>query len=299
MKDFDVIIIGGSYAGLSAAMALGRARKKVLIIDSGLPCNRQTPYSHNFLTRDGVPPQEISAIALSQVLQYPAITLLKDLAVKGVKTPGAFDIHTVSGGVFSASRLIFATGIRDLMPPIEGLAECWGISVIHCPFCHGYEVRDTKTGILANGEAGFEMAQLISGWTNELTLYTNGPSTLTADQHTILQRHHIHIDEKEIARLDHNNGKLRQVVFKDGAVSALEALYAKLPFEQHCNIPEDLGCELTEAGYLKISATYETTVKGIYACGDNAGGMRSVANAVGMGNAAGAIISKQLIFDNF
>src|SRR5687767_10565291 len=133
-KNFDVIIIGGSYAGLSAAMALGRALRNVLIIDSGKPCNRQTPHSHNFITQDGKTPAEIATLAKQQVEKYDTVTFFSGLATDGAKTENGFQIQTGSGETFRAKKLIFATGVKDVMPTIEGYAECWGISVLHCPY---------------------------------------------------------------------------------------------------------------------------------------------------------------------
>lgn len=143
---FEVIIIGGSYSGLSAAMALGRSLRNTMIIDSALPCNRQTPYSHNFLTEDGSSPDEISQKAKSYVKQYDTIHFLEDKAVKGRKTQNGFLIQTESNGEFESKKLILATGIKDLFPEIKGLADCWGISVVHCPYCHGYEIKQKKPG---------------------------------------------------------------------------------------------------------------------------------------------------------
>lgn len=298
-KDFDVIIIGGSYAGLAAAMALGRALRKVLIIDSEKPCNRQTPHSHNFLTQDGKTPKEIATIAKQQVARYDTIEFLNALATNASKTENGFEIQTSSGGIFTATKLIFATGIKDEMPNINGFSECWGISVLHCPYCHGYEVRNETTGILGNGEYGFEFSKLISNWTKDLTLFTNGKSTLTTEQAASLERHHIKIVEQEIGELEHINGQLQNIIFKDDSKKAVKAIYTRLPFEQHCPIPEQLGCELTEDGYIKISTSYETTMKGIYACGDNVSRMRTVANAVAMGTTTGMMINKELVEETF
>lgn len=298
-KDFDVIIIGGSYSGLAAAMALGRALKQVLVIDSGKPCNRQTPHSHNFITQDGKTPKEISALATEQVQKYDTIKFFSGLAMRGSKTEYGFSIHTDSGKTFSARKLIFATGIRDIMPNVNGFAECWGISLLHCPYCHGYEVRNEPTGILGNGEYGFEFSVLISNWTKELTLYTNGKSTLTAEQTERLRIHNIDIVEKEVGTLEHINGNLQRIIFKEGTMSFVKALYTRVPFEQHCLIPESLGCELTEDGYIKIDATQKTTVEGIYACGDNTTRIRTVANAVAMGTTAGMMLNKEIILEDF
>jgi thioredoxin reductase len=213
-KQFDVIIVGGSYSGLAAAMALGRALKNVLIIDSGKPCNRQTPHSHNFITHDGKTPKEIATLAKHQVEAYSTVKFFNGLATRGAKTESGFDIETASGETFSARKLIFATGIKDIMSDIEGYAECWGISVLHCPYCHGYEVRNERTGILGNGEYGFEFSGMISNWTKDLTLFTNGKSTLTAEQTATLEHHHIPIVEKEIEKLEHANGHLQKIIFK-------------------------------------------------------------------------------------
>ena len=299
LENFDVIIVGGSYSGLSAAMALGRALTRVVVIDSGMPCNRQTPHSHNFLTRDGQTPKQIATIARQQVQEYETVTFFRGLAAAARKAGDSWEIELVSGEVFQAGRLVFATGIWDILPSIEGLAECWGISVIHCPYCHGYEVAGEKTGILANGEGGIEMATLISNWTKDLTLYTNGPSTLTREQENKLAARNINIIDKEIAWLDHTEGRLQHLAFKDGSRSPLTALYTRAPFVQHCMLPAALGCELTEEGHIKVDAFQETTVSGIYACGDNASRIRTVAHAVSAGTMAGIAISRKMIFENF
>ncbi len=298
-NNFDVIIIGGSYSGLSAGMALGRALRKVLIIDDGKPCNRQTPHSHNFLTNDGRTPAEIAALANPQVKIYDTVKFFTGTATQGKKTETGFQIQVASGETFAAKKLVFATGIKDLLPAIEGLPECWGISVIHCPYCHGYEVRNEKTGILANGELAFDFTRLILNWTKDLTLFTNGVAALTSAQREQLQQHRVKIVEKEIMRLEHTNGHLQNIIFNDGSEFSLKAIYAPSPFEQHCKIPESLGCELTEEGYIKIDSLLETSIKGIFAIGDNAARMRTVANAVSMGTTAGITISKKMIAEEF
>jgi thioredoxin reductase len=294
---FDVIIVGGSYSGLAAAMTLGRALKNILVIDSGKPCNRQTPHSHNFLTQDGNTPKEISTLGRQQVEKYQTVKFLNAVATSGTKTENGFSISTDIGDSFTAAKLVFATGVHDIMPDIKGVAECWGISVIHCPYCHGYEVRGENTGILGNGEYGFEFSQLISNWTKDLTLFTNGKSILTNEQTSRIKKHNISIVEKEIDRLEHNDGQLKQIVFKDGSSATPKALYTRVPFEQHCSIPQSLGCELTEDGYIKVDPMQKTTVDGVYACGDNVTRMRTVANAVAMGTTAGAVLNREMVVE--
>ncbi|PBQ34656.1 pyridine nucleotide-disulfide oxidoreductase [Sphingobacteriaceae bacterium] len=297
-KVVDVIILGGSYSGLSAGMALGRALRNVLIIDSGKPCNRQTPHSHNFITQDGKTPKEISETAKAQVKNYKTVKFQNGLATSGKKTAKGFEISLESGEIFSAKKLIFATGIKDLMPDIAGLAECWGISVLHCPYCHGYEVRNEKTAILGNGDFGFEFSKLISNWTKDLKLFTNGPCTLTAEQTEKVKKNKIEIIETEIEKVEHKDGYLQTVYFKDGSKETIKAMYARLPFVQQSEIPQNLGCELAE-GYIKIDPFQKTSVPGILACGDAASPMRSLANSVAMGTLAGVMINKELIEEEF
>ncbi|MFT3948171.1 MAG: NAD(P)/FAD-dependent oxidoreductase [Agriterribacter sp.] len=298
-KKFDVIIIGGSYAGLSAALALGRASRNVLIIDSGSPCNRQTPHSHNFITQDGEKPAVIAEKAKTQVLKYSTVKFMNGLAVSGTNTGKGFAIATQTGEIFDAKNLILATGIKDIMPDIKGFSECWGISFIHCPYCHGYEIRNKTTGILANGDFAFHYARLILNWTTDLTIFTNGKPTLTPEQIAKINKHNIHIVEKEIAYLEQKNGKVERIVFRDSSTFELKAIYSRPDFEQHCKIPEMLGCEFTEQGLVKTDMFQKTTVMNVFACGDNASPMRSVANAVATGNMAGAMVNNTMTEEDF
>ena len=297
-NQYDVIIVGGSYSGLAAGMALGRALRDVLIIDSGHPCNQQTPHSHNFLTNDGKTPGEIGGLAKRQVLQYDTVRFLDARVTAGSKTANGFEVQVQSGDVFTARKVVFATGIRDVIPDIPGFAECWGISELHCPYCHGYEVRRQKTGILADGDIGFELSSLIFNWTSDLTLYTNGKSTLSEEQRAKLDKHRITITETAVARLVHKNGYVEQILFEDGTSAPVQALYARLPFVQHSSLPQALGCELSE-GYLKTDALQKTTIPGVFACGDNTSRVRTVANAVSMGAMAGMAVNKSLIEEDF
>ena len=298
-KNFEVIIIGGSYSGLSAAMSLGRSLRQVLVIDSGMPCNKQTPHSHNFITQDGEAPADISAKAKLQVGFYKTVQFYNGLVIEAVKTQNGFEIKTASGELFTSKKLLFATGVKDLLPEIKGLAECWGISVLHCPYCHGYEVKAEKTAIIANGEMAFEYAKLISNWTKDLTLLTNGESTLTTEQTDVLKKHQIEIIEDEIESVEHENGYVQQSIFKKQSKLIVKAIYFRPPFEQHCLIPESLGCEMTEQGLIKVDIMQKTTIPGIYASGDCVIQARSVAMAVSSGSFAGASINRELIEEAF
>lgn len=297
--DFDVIIIGGSYSGLSAAMALGRSLRNVLIIDSGRPCNRQTPYSHNFITQDGVKPFEIAEKAKAQVLQYPTVKYMEGLAVEGEKTENGFVIVTEKGQEYKAKKLIIATGIEDLLPDIKGFSECWGISVIHCPYCHGYEFRGQKTGIIANREKAFHLASLVHNLTKDLTILTSGKAEFTSGQLEKLNKNRIHVIETPIIEIEHEKGNIRNVLFHGRDQISFDAVYAAVPFRQHSDIPVSLGCELTEQGHIKVDNFQKTTVEGVYACGDNSSMMRSVASAVYSGSITGAMINMELAQHHF
>jgi thioredoxin reductase len=298
-NNFEVIVIGGSYAGLSAAMCLGRALRSLLIIDSEIPCNRQTPHSHNFITQDGKTPKQIATIAREQVSQYKTVSFYAGTAVDATKKEKGFEIKTSAGDFFYSKKLIIATGLKDAMPDIKGFAECWGISVIHCPYCHGYEVRNERTGILGNGDYGFEFSRLVSNWTKDLALYTNGKSMLNVQQAEKLTQHNIPIVEKEIDSLQHTNGQIQTITFKDNSKISITAIYARPQPTQHSEIASQLGCELTEQGRVKVDMSQQTTIPGVYACGDCSNSSRDLAIAVSSGVIAGGACNKEMILEEF
>lgn len=297
--NFEAIIVGGSYAGLSAAMALGRSLRKTLVIDSGNPCNKQTPHSHNFLTQDGKTPEEIAVLARQQVEQYKTISFHQGTALSGRRTETGFEIKTEEGDTFVGEKLVFATGVKDIMPAIKGFTECWGTSVIHCPYCHGYEYQGQKTGILANGDWAYHLASLVNNLTKDLTIITSGKSDFNGDQLSTLETNGIYIMQNEIAEIVHQAGQIQHVILDNGKKLMLEALYAAIPFKQHSDIPVSLGCELTESGHIKVDHFYKTSIQGVFACGDNATPFRSVANAVASGNSTGALVNMELVEENF
>ncbi len=293
-NEYDVIIIGGSYAGLSAAMALGRSLRNTLIIDAGDPCNRQTPYSHNFLTQDGRKPAEIAATAREQVAAYDTVHFCDGFVKSARRSGKRIEVSTSDERSFSARRIILATGVKDIMPAIPGFEACWGISAIHCPYCHGYEFKGESTAILANGAKALHLSQLVLNLTRRLTLLTNGPADFDEEAQKRLSEQGIKVVDSPISEITHENGHIQSLRFEDGSALAMQALYAALPFEQSSNIWQDLGCTLTESGHLQVDAFYKTSAEDVYACGDNAFGMRSVAHAVYSGNLVGAAVNMSL-----
>lgn len=298
-KIFDVIVIGGSYSGLSAAMTLGRFCRETLIIDNNLPCNRFSTLTHNFFTQDGRERIDVTLIAKDQALNYPNVSLVSDFAVTGEITDDGFLIETKKGDTFTSKKLIFATGIKDEIPDIIGFKECWGISVIHCPYCHGYELRNLKTAILCNGKTAFSMATLMINLTSELIILTEGLADFTEIQLRKLKNHNIQVIETSIKEILHDHGTLRKIVLNDNQEIDTEVLYTSLLFLQNTKIPQQLGCSLNDHGLISIDHEQQTTIPGIYACGDNSAVMRSVSKAVFAGNLAGAMVNKNLSDDNF
>ncbi|RRB06723.1 NAD(P)/FAD-dependent oxidoreductase [Larkinella rosea] len=296
---YDVIIIGGSYAGLSAALLLGRALRTVLVLDSGQPANRQTPHSHSFLTRDGETPANLSAIAREQALAYPTVRFLTATATTASRDETGFRVATQAGETFFAKRIILATGLTDGFPPLPGFAECWGISVLHCPFCHGYEVKDKVVGVLANGETGFEMTKLIHHWSPGMTLYTNGPSTLTDEQTAKLRQHGIPMIETPIRALQHQHGQLKALQLADQQTVPIDALYSHSTLSQTGDLAAQLGCQLDEKGFVITDGLGKTSVDGVYAAGDTQTMMRQVVIAASNGMKAALGIFRELLSEEF
>jgi thioredoxin reductase len=291
---FDALIIGGSFAGLSAAMSLGRARRKVLVLDAGRPCNHMVKAAHNLIMHDGAPPQQMLAAAREQLAAYPTVTLLNATAARIEGEDGSFSVQS-NLGVHAASKVLLATGVRDRPLPIAGFAECWGISVLHCPFCHGYEVVDLPLAVLGDGAMGLEFVRMIRNWSRDLTLLTNGPSTLEPEQQRELSERGIRIEQRAIAQLDHQGGQVTSAVFQDGERLALSTLFARPPFALPEELLSNLACARTESGHIQVDPMQRTTVAGVFAAGDVASPMRSLAFAMSAGNMAGGAITHALV----
>ncbi|MCY0976934.1 NAD(P)/FAD-dependent oxidoreductase [Chryseobacterium wangxinyae] len=293
-KIFDVIVIGGSYSGLSAALALGRFCRDILILDHNFPTNRSSRNTQNFLTQDGAKRKELVVRTKEQILKYPSITFLTDFAIEGERTADRFLIKTEKGDFFTSKKLIFATGVQDMLPEIQGFKECWGTSVIHCPYCHGYELRNLKTVIFGSSEFAFNTAALIHTLTSDLTIVTKSLSDFTDVQLENLRHYNIRVFESAVTEIQHYQGRMNKIKLKNKNVLDAQVLYTSLPFSQSSKIPQQLGCKITDAGLISINHEQQTTISGVYACGDNSSGMRSVARAVYTGSLAGAVVNREL-----
>jgi thioredoxin reductase len=275
-ESFDVVVAGGSWAGLSAALQLARARRRVLVVDAGRPRNRFARTSHGFLGQDGRTPAEILETARAQVLAYPTAELRHDEAARAVTGDGSFEVGLASGAVVSARRLVLATGVVDELPQVPGLSERWGRTVLHCPYCHGYEVAGRRLGVLAVGEASMHQALLLPDWSGEVTLFANGTFEPGADQERSLAARGVRIERRRVVEIVGEGTALSGVrVERDGeyAVIALDALFTSSRTRMASPLAEQLGCAFDEGPFgpvIRTDAWKETTVRGAYAAGDAA-----------------------------
>lgn len=295
----DVIIIGGSYAGLSAAIQLGRARRSVLIVDAGQRRNRRAHHAHGFLGQDGVPPGVIAEKGRAEALAYPTVKYREASVTAARAVPGGFSVD-LAGETLSAKRLVLATGVVDVLPEIAGLRERWGDSVFHCPYCHGYELERGRVGILATHPMSAHLAMLASEWgaPGESVFFLNGAFEPEAEPLTELAARKIYVEREPIAAIE---GEFPEVAVRlqGGRVERFVGLFLGSSTRLAQPFAEQLGCEL-EAGpvgfFYKTDMMKETTVPGVFACGDAGLAMGSLSFAVADGVRAGVATHQSLVF---
>jgi thioredoxin reductase len=296
---YDVIIVGGSYAGLAAALQLARARRRVLMLDRGQRRNRFVSASHGFLGHDGSSPNEIAAKGRAEVLAYPTVEWRDDLVTELRAISDGFTVHTASGH-HQARRLIVATGVVDELPSIAGVAERWGKSVFHCPYCDGYELARGRLGVLATGPLSIHYARLVAEWSapGQTTFFLDQSVEPSPEQLSELAAAGIAIErQKVVAAEDAEPGILLRL--HDGRTSALAGLFIMPQTHLPGGFAEQLGCELEQgpAGpFFKTDESKETSVPGVFACGDAALAKSSVSFAVADGVRAGIGAHQSLVF---
>lgn len=295
-----VLIVGGSFAGMAAAIQLGRARRLIRVVDAGRPRNRFARSSHGFLGQDGRSPAEIGAAFREQVLAYPTVRLTQGEVERVSRaTDGDFEAVLASGETVWAERLILATGVVDELPPVPGLAERWGVSVLHCPYCHGFEVRDRRLGVMATGEMSLHQVALLRDWSDHVTLFTAGVVEVTAEQREDLVARGIRVEEQAVAALVGEAPELSGVRLGDGSYVELDALFTGSRTRPASPLAEQLGCELEEgvAGvYVRTDPTKETSVQGVFCAGDAARAMHNATFAAADGAMAGVAAHRSLVF---
>ena len=293
---YDVIIVGGGPAGLSAALALGRARKRVLLCDSGPRRNAAAEHLHNFVTRDGTPPQEFRRIAREQLAEYPGVELRAAPVTAVSGTRGAFQV-VIDGNACAARRLLLCTGMIDEPLALEGFQEAWGRSIVQCPYCHGWEVRERRWGYLARTLEGLHFAPLLRGWTRDVVVFTGAALELPGASAEQLQAAGIRLETRAIARLHVREGQIEGVELADGARVPCDVLFAHPP-QQQVALVSALGLALDSDGLVVVDPmSRQTSVPGIYAAGDLTSRMQGAAFAAGQGVHAAATLNHELTLE--
>ena len=272
--DFDCIVVGGGVAGLSAAMVLGRARRPTLLLDRGRQSNRAAAHIGGLLGRDGTPPSEFYELGREQVAAYDAVALRDAEAIDARVEGDGFAVALGDGGgEVRAQALVLATGMDYEVPDVPGFAELWGGAVFHCPFCHGWEVRDRPVAVYAPGEVADRLATLLAAWTDDVTV----------------------VDPADVAGLRVEDDSLQALVRHDGSEVACDAVLVHAPLRRRDRLAESLGLELTDDGFVAVDALGHTSVPGVYAAGDLAVAPQQVAIALGSGHLAGLVTVRELL----
>ncbi|MFJ1301398.1 NAD(P)/FAD-dependent oxidoreductase [Pseudomonadota bacterium AL_CKDN230030165-1A_HGKHYDSX7] len=290
----DALIIGGSYAGMAAALQLARARRRVLVVDAGQRRNRYAAHSHGFLTRDGEAPGVIAGIAREQLLAYDTVTWIDGTAEAAERVDGGFRVSIGQVGEARAQRLILATGLREHLPDVPGLAQRWGRSAFMCPYCDGYELDRAPVAVLATSALAMHQALLLPDW-GPTTLLLNGAFEPDAEQARQLADRGVIIEPAAVTRIE---GKA-DVVLGDGRVLPFAAVFVATRIELSSPIGAALGCAMDEwpqGRTLRTDALKATTVDGVYACGDAIRAAGSVSLAVADGAMAGMAVHRSLVF---
>ena len=297
---YDALVVGGSFAGLSAAMQLARARKKVCVVDAGAPRNRFAAASHGFFGQDGTPPLKMIADARAKVLAYPNVSFIEG-SVVGAHADGTdgFTASLDSGQQLSAGRIVLAFGVQDGFPDIAGVRERWGTSVLHCPYCHGYEFSGRQLGILLESPHAPEHAMLIAEW-GPATLFLNGSNTVDDEVRTKLQARGVAIEPGRIAALEGPGQELSAVRLEGGRLVPLDALFLAPRTRPGSPLAEHLGCAFDDGPFgpiIRTDAMKMTTVPGVFAAGDAAMLMHNATLASADGVMAGVSLHRSLVFE--
>ncbi len=293
---YDAVIVGGGPAGLSAALTLGRGRKRVLVCDGAPRRNAAAVRVHTFLTRDGTPPDEMRRVAREELARYPGVEV-RDTPIEAIEgARGSFRV-SAGGATVEARRILLATGVIDEPPAIEGARELWGRSIVQCPYCHGWEVQDKRWGYLLAGAPMWEFPIMLRGWTRDVVAFTNGARGMPDESRAKLTAAGVVIEERPIARLVAESGALREVALEGGAARPCDMLFAH-PHQRQVDLVRALGVGLDDDGYVRVDPMRrETTVPGVYAGGDLITRMQSAILAAAAGSQAAAMLNHDITFE--
>jgi thioredoxin reductase len=290
---YDVVIVGGGPAGLSAALVLGRCRRRVLICDAGTPRNAAARALHGYLTRDGVEPLELLRIGRDELQPY-GIELRRVVVTDVVRSGELFDVLIGTADRVRAHAVLLATGIQDELPAVPGLADCYGTTVHHCPYCDGWEHREKALAVIGHGAGAAGLALSLKTWTDRVALCTNGPPRLNRGHREQLAGQAIVVHEQRIARVDHNDGHVAGLVLATDEFISCQGVFFSGRQSQQCDLPRRLGCEFTKRGTVKTNHLGETCVPGIFVVGDASRDVQFAIVAAAEGAKAGVAVNKVL-----
>ncbi|WP_037062573.1 NAD(P)/FAD-dependent oxidoreductase [Pseudonocardia acaciae] len=294
MDEFDVVVVGGGAAGLNAALVLARARRRVAVVDGGEPRNAPAERMHGFVSRDGMDPARLLEVGRAEVVGYGGELI--DGRVTRIDT--GFTVHLAGGRALGARRILVATGLRDELPDIPGLRERWGRDVLHCPYCHGHEVRDRPIGVIGGlaADVALHLALILPQWSPDVVFFPNGIE-LTADERERLTARGVRIAAGRVSRLVVHDDALRGVELADGVVVPRAAVFVGPLFVPHDELLTGLGAEVDDNGWVRTDGTGRTTVPGVWAAGNVANPRAQVVTAAGEGSAAAIALNTDLTND--
>lgn len=298
---FDAVVIGGGPAGLSAALALGRARRHVLVAAAGPTRNAPADAAHNVFSRDGTPPAELIRIGRDQLAPYD-VTVREEWVTDAERTGDGLAVTFEGGDRVGARGLVLATGVRDVLPDVPGFAELWGRGVFHCPYCHGWEVAGRPLAVYAKDkspELTLHLVRLIRGWSDDIVLFTDGPCDLSAEDRARVERNGIAVREERVERLAGSDGDLEAVVLIGGEAVARGGLIVSPDQEFRSDLPHRLGCSIAADGRVEAGVGGRTEVPGVFVAGDIGPGMQTVVSAMASGTMAGAMLNHDLLEEEF
>ncbi|WP_457253258.1 NAD(P)/FAD-dependent oxidoreductase [Pedococcus sp. P5_B7] len=297
MNTYDVLIVGGGAAGLSAALVLSRARRDVVVVDSGQPRNAPAAHLQGFLSRDGMAPLELLDLGRAEVTRYGASMVAGTVTELVHCGPSGFQALLDDGQRVKARKVLVTTGLHDELPDVPGLADRWARDVLHCPYCHGWEVRDQQLGVLWNGPDSVRYAQVVRQWTHDLVLFAPADSLTPADRTQLVARA-IGIVEGAVEQVVVQDDRVTAIEMTDGRIIPRQAVFVPPRFVPNHALLTGVGCDVDEQGWVVTGANGTTSVPGLWVAGNVANARAQVITAAGEGSAAAIAINADLVADD-